>query len=407
MTPLGGYIKSLLFHHDCVVVPGLGGFIANYQPAYTNSQGNKIFPPSKSLSFNRNLMVNDGLLAHHISNKANVSYQQALADIKNYTQKIRNALHQGKRVELEGLGFFFLDQEDNLQFVPVYRDNFLKDSFGLKPIYLKPVISNAAKKAEKQPGKEAAPPVIPIKQEEKTVEEKEQSGKIKESKEKTPIQPSDNAPKKVISIQEQAVNQQPTGPHHNGKKRKNLKYYLAAACLLPIAFYSLWIPLKTDAIQTGSLHISDFNPFGSSENSVKVYEVRKAETPLNEKVSTTHQAEKLKVDHSGKTVVNLGEDTKIKMHIRESLPTEQPSPKVEKTPEVEPYYIIAGCFSKKSNARRMVKELVNSGYEASIIDYHGGLHRVAFGNYTNAEAVHSALTNIRSDGHPSAWILKK
>ena len=37
--------------------------------------------------------------------------------------------------------------------------------------------------------------------------------------------------------------------------------YAAASILLPIAFYSFWIPVKTDVLQSGVISLNDFNPF--------------------------------------------------------------------------------------------------------------------------------------------------
>ena len=34
----------------------------------------------------------------------------------------------------------------------------------------------------------------------------------------------------------------------------------AAACLLPLAFYSFWIPTQTNALQSGLFSSTDFNP---------------------------------------------------------------------------------------------------------------------------------------------------
>ena len=56
------HVFELLKHHDCVIITGLGGFILNYRPAYINQITNKIHPPSKNISFNKNLSNNDEYL---------------------------------------------------------------------------------------------------------------------------------------------------------------------------------------------------------------------------------------------------------------------------------------------------------------------------------------------------------
>ena len=49
------------------------------------------------------------------------------------------------------------------------------------------------------------------------------------------------------------------------KKKSNTWRYVAAACLLPVAFYSFWIPVKTDVLESGVVSLSDFNPFHSAK----------------------------------------------------------------------------------------------------------------------------------------------
>ena len=63
MIELSRHIEILLLENDCVVVPELGGFIAHYQPArYVEDEG--IFlPPMRTIGFNPQLTMNDGLLA--------------------------------------------------------------------------------------------------------------------------------------------------------------------------------------------------------------------------------------------------------------------------------------------------------------------------------------------------------
>ena len=71
-------MHNVLQKKDCVIIPDFGGFVANYLPARLDETSNRIFPPSKHLLFNKNLINNDGLLAHRISAEEGVSYESAL-----------------------------------------------------------------------------------------------------------------------------------------------------------------------------------------------------------------------------------------------------------------------------------------------------------------------------------------
>ena len=69
MIELSRHIESLLLAHDCVIVPGLGGFVAHYVPARRIAEEQLFLPPSRSVGFNQQLTINDGLLVQ--------SYMQA------------------------------------------------------------------------------------------------------------------------------------------------------------------------------------------------------------------------------------------------------------------------------------------------------------------------------------------
>ncbi len=77
MENISSHIADLLYHHDCVIVPGLGGFVANPVPAILDEEKNMFFPPSKEIVFNVNLKHNDGLLISHIASERNITYESA------------------------------------------------------------------------------------------------------------------------------------------------------------------------------------------------------------------------------------------------------------------------------------------------------------------------------------------
>ena len=62
MIELAKHIEYLLLENDCVVIPSLGGFIAHYQPAHYEESEGIFLPPIRSIGFNPQLTMNDGLL---------------------------------------------------------------------------------------------------------------------------------------------------------------------------------------------------------------------------------------------------------------------------------------------------------------------------------------------------------
>lgn len=63
MIELAQHIEALLLENDCVIVPGLGGFVAHYTPAMRVAEENTFLPPTRIIGFNPQLKMNDGLLS--------------------------------------------------------------------------------------------------------------------------------------------------------------------------------------------------------------------------------------------------------------------------------------------------------------------------------------------------------
>lgn len=125
------YISKLLFEHDCVIVPGLGGFIANYSPAKIHPVHHTFSPPSRNIAFNASLRANDGLLANAIKNGLGISYTDAVALLSGEVEVMLEKLYNGGQLSLFSIGILFNDRENNLQFNPDRSVNYNSDSFGL------------------------------------------------------------------------------------------------------------------------------------------------------------------------------------------------------------------------------------------------------------------------------------
>lgn len=158
------YISDLLYSYDCVIVPDFGGFVANYASAEIKPIQHKFIPPTKSISFNKNLKNNDGLLLDHIAQRQSISYQEAKQLVHAFVNQSIQGLNQGDRIYFEKIGILYLDPEGNIQFEAEEQNDFLLDSFGMSAIKAKPILRRSKVEAiEEQVEK-----VIPlVKQEEK------------------------------------------------------------------------------------------------------------------------------------------------------------------------------------------------------------------------------------------------
>lgn len=117
--------------HDCVILPGLGGFVANYKPAEFDTAHNTASPPSKHILFNRNLVHNDGLLYAHISKESGYGYKDVQKLAESFIEGIQKDIKKGIKFNIDGLGYFYPDKEGQVQFKEEGENNFLLGSYGL------------------------------------------------------------------------------------------------------------------------------------------------------------------------------------------------------------------------------------------------------------------------------------
>ncbi len=136
------YIADLLHEHDCVIIPGFGGFIGNYLHARIHPVHHTFFPPSKSLLFNINLKQNDGLLASRIAFRENISYEQALLNIQSLVERWNYQLKEQQFLVIDPIGKLTRNKEGSLQFDQENSINFLPDSYGLAS-FVSPAIRRA------------------------------------------------------------------------------------------------------------------------------------------------------------------------------------------------------------------------------------------------------------------------
>lgn len=139
MQQVTQHIVKLLYKHNCVVVPGLGGFVANYQPAKVHPTSFIFNSPSKSVAFNVHLSTNDGLLADAIAHEEGISRMEAETMILKFSDMVHTALSEQKPVKLAGIGRLTMDVEGQIRFLPDNAQNFLLQSYGLPSFTAQPI----------------------------------------------------------------------------------------------------------------------------------------------------------------------------------------------------------------------------------------------------------------------------
>nr|WP_279592413.1 SPOR domain-containing protein [Hymenobacter defluvii] len=149
---LSDHIRTLLQHHDCVIIPDFGGLIADYAPAQIHPVRHTLAPPTKRVAFNQSLTRNDGLLVDALSRALGVSAGHARQLVQDAVARLRTDLENQQRAELPGIGVFRQAAGRGLDFEYTGSQNLLPASYGLPELVSRPVRATDALLArERQP----------------------------------------------------------------------------------------------------------------------------------------------------------------------------------------------------------------------------------------------------------------
>ena len=342
---LDKYIQELLLQHDCVILPGLGGFVANYKPAEFDASQKTVLPPSRQILFNPNLVHNDGLLFAHVSKETDYGYKEVQAMAEVYFKTIKYEVGKGLKFTIEDLGYFFINKARKIEFAHESTDNLLLASYGLS--YLN------YKEFDRVPGRR--------------------------------------------SEIYQAVDD--TNPIVRQRRIRRWIYTGAAACLLASM---ILVPVKMGYLNLSSF---DLNPVDSfrKEQPVQEQVVSPPGTDLQlaEPEAGSTESDAISTEFE---VVSVKPEAKVVEPEAEPVTIEAPA-KTYFTPETS-YHIIIGSFKDLGNAQHLQQKMVGEGYEAEIITGENSFYRVSANHYPMKKDAVAALASIRDQQvYKSAWIL--
>ncbi len=424
------YISDLLFEYECVVIPGLGGFIANDKPAQINFDTHYFKPPYREVMFNPYLSTNDGLLLNHIARKTNLGYKDVRSMVDEYVAECIDSLNNGKQVAFEGVGVISKDDNGKIIFEQDRNINYNPDAFGLTP-FISPAVHQTTDE-EKIKGVIAV--VNPPKEKQSTPKRKDRKP--------VPVQDKDKPRRKrafLYLVLLLLFGMVTVWGVYNKEEVKN--YYAQYGSRVPV-FYGnpgsylannveiipfkaigesasgLWLVnlFSDDEEKPVSLANEDytFKEDNDSEDRIEtealVEPSEQTEDAVGEPVvnddSETVSDESTLAESDGAEGLELSGSTEEVDNDAEVAVAVQETP-----PEVDlpdRYFIIAGSFKNHSNAERLVTQLQASGFDAVIAGVSdSGMTRVAYTGFRTFHEAVQQLSVIREHDNPSAWIMKK
>ncbi len=437
------YIGDLIYDYECVVIPGLGGFISSQTSATINKATHQFKPPFKDIHFNIHLNANDGLLVNYVARNEQISYKQAKARVDKFVLLCHKALASGKRINFSNIGYLFRDVNNNIVFKQDNTINYNAGSFGLtsfiSPAIRRPSDEDKIKEVfTKSSSKDSKP------------SSKAHSQTRKKDK-RTPSGTSNNIQihgrSKPSKVKQQLlfvfVVLFAMGSYYIFNRRDAMLYYWNANKHIVPFLYNH--PNDYLSANAGLMHLEKFDvsnagwliDFASPKTDDKIVEkaINDEESKLEEIKSTDNN---ISADDDipatayveGQTVLNKGiaDEAQDKYYHNNEVPSsadetivpdEEPQPIAEEIPKLTPvndysgtitdiYFIIAGSFGSRLNAERLVNELKSKGFDALVADTNSrGMFRVAYMGFNSPAEANRQLTAIREEYNSQAWLLHK
>ncbi len=333
MTSVLDYTRKLLYEHDCVVLPDLGGFLAYFSHAFYSEQNLLYHPPQKRVAFNEALKLDDGLLTHYLTINEQITREEAQKRVRQFVDTIKNTIKEEGAYSLEGIGTLEINAEGKLQFEPTPVTNFYADGYGLKSLTVATV-----------------KPTI----------------KVEASESATDWTTTDRAAEELpLEIPR--------------RRRSRVAMYVGAVLLVGSALVGGLTQLPSESLK------SSLNPFelvttvkGWLTSDIKSNNVRKEglasieEEPKSikniankEVIPSADKAEAIKEVKKTEAMAPVVK-AEVKAKVAPTRPTE-PVITSFKSDENGAFLVIAGGFSKLENARKLESKLKNNGFENATI----------------------------------------
>jgi len=169
MNSIEQHISRLLLSNDCVIIPDFGGFITHYAEARFSAEDGLFFPPRREIGFNRNLTMNDSLLAQDYVEVYDISYPEALRRIEKNVEELRQSLNTVGCYVFNGIGTIMLNEDGQYEFKPFAAGIITPDYYALSAFEIKQI------------EEKAVPVVAMIPEDEKEISndtEEEKNGKV-------------------------------------------------------------------------------------------------------------------------------------------------------------------------------------------------------------------------------------
>lgn len=409
---IAGYIADLLYEHECVVIPGLGGFLSRDHRASVHPVKHYFKPPGREIVFNPYLRTNDGLLLSYIARFEQLSYQEARGKLDRFVLKCLAVLEEGKRIHFRKIGSLSFNNDKQIVFEPDERYNYLSEAFGLTPFVSPPIRREEFQQTVERVFTRS--PQIP--------EEKEPAG-MPAPKRKKPQQPPMVASRKPSRIRRQLIvvgtvaaamigawgfmnRHMVQGYYHQYKSYATIlpffyaspnEYLIKHMDKVPLDLLVFDHKLPVQPWASGKLQPANDNLQPSLPYKAVLEDNIEPEPKVAESDSILESVEpEIVADSSDQQLIQAEPE----------VIAAQPMQETKTLVSSRAYYIIAGAFKDRQNAEKLIRELQQKQFDAGFAGQtSGGLWRVYFEKLQNESVAMERLQFIKAKESNQAWLL--
>lgn len=377
MIELAQHIEALLLENDCVIVPGLGGFVAHYAPATRVEEENIFLPPTRIIGFNPQLKMNDGLLVQSYMSVYGTNFSDATKIVEREVDELIAALHEEGKVDLPNVGEVRYTIYNTFDFAPYDNKITTPYLYGLDAFEMQELSALEKPKAEKDTFS-----LVPA---------------------TTPKE------KRTFAV------------------RFNRAYLANAAAVAAVIILSFFFSTPIENTEVIEENYATLLP---DELFEKIEKQSLAITPIVLKQNTPTRKTANKQTGTQKKVVapvavrevkvakepTASTETKAKEQASHSVAATADAPKQNVQPAAakpvaapkRPYHIIIASVGTEKDAEAMAAQLVAKGFSGAKAIVGDGKMRVSIESCGTEVEAYQALARIReNETYKNAWVLKK
>lgn len=382
MKELARHIEVLLLENDCVIVPGLGGFIAHNKAAEFKDSANVFCPPVRTIGFNPQLIINDGLLAQSYMQAYDTDFPDASRKIESVVSQIKDSLYKNGQAELENIGTLYYTMAGVYGFEPYQNAFFSPSLYGLGSFSISPL-------SELKPVKETTvEPRIII----ETVPSSEEDSKEKAKQRHIIKRMAEHAVGIAAAVILFFVLSVPVE-----------NTYLDNSSYASLGAETMLDAIRSKSMATTSLETKDIKQNNATNRRNNVNTLR----PVAVKSVKVEKAE----PKASKEVKALPAVAKKEVVKTEAVKAETKGTKeVQKSNSAQNkgLFVIVSSLQTMQDAEKELAKFKKQGYEEATILTSDNRYRIALYRYTDKAKAYEKINELRKDEQfKTAWLLNK